>query len=132
MKRGLKRPQEKGRKGENEFAARCQDRLGHHGTDYRRTAGSGAFFGLEGDVRDFARVSPVVFEAKRTEHLRLRDAWRQAVNACRVSGAHFVPAIAWRPNKAHDTFKNWMVVLDAEMFFDLLDAYLTIKGGLGG
>lgn len=98
----------KGKTGELEFAAVLQE----HGVDARR----GQQYAGGGDSPDVVHdLGPVHFEVKRTEALRIWDAYGQAEGD--APEGH-VPVVAWRNSR-----RPWMVTLSLE---DFLNIYLEL------
>lgn len=63
----------------------------------------------------------VVLEAKRTERLRIRDAWRQVNVTAQVAGPGIIPVLATRWSAARfEPTPPWLAVLPLEDVLDLL------------
>lgn len=103
----------KGKLGEREFAQLCQA----HGFDVRRTAQCRGNTGKAGDVEGLPGVH---VEVKRTEKLRLNDAYQQSVSDAKAGGNGDVPIVAHRSNR-----QPWLVTMSAE---DWLTLYKAWKG----
>lgn len=100
---------DKGKRGEREFAALARQ---HGFADARR----GQQFSGSPDSPDVCIDCGVHFEVKRTEKLRLLEAWRQVTGDC----GERKPAVAWKRNHG-----EWLVLCRADDFLDML---ATVEG----
>ena len=63
----------------------------------------------------------VILECKRTERLRIRDAWRQVTRDALLAGGATTPILATRWNGARfEPAPPWLAVLELEDVLDLL------------
>ena len=63
----------------------------------------------------------VILEAKRTERLRLRDAWRQVTRDALLAGHSTMPILATRWSAARfEPMPPWLAVLELEELLELL------------
>ncbi len=64
----------------------------------------------------------VVIDAKRTERLRFREAWREAERQARRAGDDVTPVVATRWNRTRSDPAPWLAVVDLEWLLELLAA----------
>lgn len=105
---------QKGKVGERQW----RDELRKHGYDARR----GQQFSGSPDSPDVVSeaLNWLHFEVKRVEHLNVQDAVEQAQGDC----GQKLPVVAHRKNG-----KDWLVTMDAEVFFWFLHHAVFAQGG---
>ena len=62
----------------------------------------------------------VLLEAKRTERLRIRDAWAQVDLAATIAGPGTLPVLATRWNGTPHDPAPWLAILELEELLELL------------